>query len=598
MRLKTSLAFCFYTYSKIHLMNVFIELMFYRLRDFVLKHRVYSIVFFLYVLSIIAIAPWGSYAIGDDLYYFFQIQNFLSGDFVKNSYIDTSIILQVFIGYLWSLIFGANLLSLRILSIIFSLFLIFIIISIFKKFKISDNLTIIGTLLICFNPKFLYSGLSFNSEIYFLTFLLGSFYFLLKFNETKKLKYLLIFAILGGLSVSIRQLGFLILFSGIFVLLLNFKYFKRSEILLKIPAIFVLMILISMVGIFWPKHTNIIHPTSYSLLSIINYLNLYDKFLDLWKEIPYLSLYLSPFVIFLLKNTDKYRKVLATIFGLFLSIYLYQENVFNIGNVLYIEGIYARGYPILRDNLFNNLFIKHLLAFSFSFIFFLVGFFVIKNISIFKKDRNSLIILFTSLVYFLSIFIAGIVYDRYFIYFEIFFVIFFIYLLNFLSIKPEKNVLFLTSIYAIISVFYSMDFHQDLKIKWKFAYELSQERNIKLDEVFVQETFLKYAYIEKLKDYAGLYKIKPDYPEYKCFVSNDVVVKKTIFGEIIFLISRILNKLNLIENRGIFEYGYNAGQLKQCRDCKILKEESYFSPVYEIVGVSKFVKGYCLDVKK
>lgn len=100
-------------------MNVFIELMFYRLRDFVLKHRVYSIVFFLYVLSIIAIAPWGSYAIGDDLYYFFQIQNFLSGDFVKNSYIDTSIILQVFIGYLWSLIFGANLLSLRILSIIF-----------------------------------------------------------------------------------------------------------------------------------------------------------------------------------------------------------------------------------------------------------------------------------------------------------------------------------------------------------------------------------------------------------------------------------------------------------------------------------------------
>jgi len=579
-------------------MNVFIELMFYRLRDFVLKHRVYSIVFFLYVLSIIAIAPWGNYAIGDDLYYLFQIQNFQSGDFVKNSYIDTSIILQVFIGYLWSFIFGTNFLSLRILTILFSFLLIFILISLFRNLKVSDNLTIIGTLLIIFNPKFLYSSLSFNSEIYFLTFLLGAFYFLLKFNETKKLKFLLLFAVIGGLSASIRQLGFLIIFSGIFVFLLNLKSLNKTEKLFKIPVIFLLMILISLIGIFWPKHTNLIHPTSLSLLSVINYHNIYDKLIDIWKEIPYLALYLSPFIIFLYKKTGKFKKILATFFGLFISVFIYQENIFGIGNVLYIEGLYARGYPILRDNLFNNLLIKHILAYSFSFIFVLLCFFLFKNISYFKKDKNSLIILFTSFVYLLSTFLAGVTYDRYFIYFEIFFVVFFMYLLNILNTRPEKNVLFITSLYAIISVFYSIDFHQDLKIKWKFAYELSQERNIKLEEVFVQETFLKYAYIEKLQDYAGLYKIKPDYPEYKCFVSNDISVKKTIFGEVIFLISRILDKANLIDNQGIFEYGYNAGQLKQCRDCKILKEEAYFSPMYEVVGISKFVKGYCLDIKK
>ncbi len=578
-------------------MDIYLKLIFYKLRDFIVLNKIYSTVFILYILSVLIISPWGNYAIGDDLYYLFQIKSFQNGDFTKNSYIDTSIILQIFIGYGWSFLFGANFLSLRILTILFTLIFIFVLVKILKFLKFSNNLIIVTSLLLIFNPKIMFASLSFNSEIYFLTFLFSSFYFLLKFNEATKLKYLLYFSIIAGFSVWIRQLGFLMLFPALFVFYLNYKNLSKIS-LPKILGIFGIFITLSIVGILWPKHENPIHQTSLSLLSVINYNNISDKFFVLWKEIPYVSLILSPFVFFLLKNTNKISKILITILSLILAIFLFHENIFSIGNVLYLEGLYARGYPILREHLINNLVIKFILAFSFSIIFILAFNFVVKNISNFKSNKTVLLILFTCFVYLSSIFLAGVLYDRYFIYFELFFLIFFVSILNILKINLDRTTLFITSWYVIFSIFYSIDFHQDLKIKWKFANEISSERSVKLDEIFIQETFLKYAYIEKIKDYSGMYKIKPDYPEYKCYVSNDIVQNKNIFGTLFFLSSKAINKMNLLENKGIFEYGYNAGQLKQCKDCKILKEQGYFSPLYEVLGISKFVKAYCLDEKK
>jgi len=532
-------------------MDIYLKLIFYKLRDFIVLNKIYSTVFILYILSVLIISPWGNYAIGDDLYYLFQIKSFQNGDFTKNSYIDTSIILQIFIGYGWSFLFGANFLSLRILTILFTLIFIFVLVKILKFLKFSNNLIIVTSLLLIFNPKIMFASLSFNSEIYFLTFLFSSFYFLLKFNEATKLKYLLYFSIIAGFSVWIRQLGFLMLFPALFVFYLNYKNLSK----ISLPKI-------------------------------------------LWKEIPYVSLILSPFVFFLLKNTNKISKILITILSLILAIFVYQENIFSIGNVLYLEGLYARGYPILREHLINNLVIKLILAFSFSLVFILALNYTFRNISNFKSNKTVLLILFTCFVYLSSIFLAGVLYDRYFIYFELFFLIFFVSILNILKINLDRTTLFITSWYVIFSIFYSIDFHQDLKIKWKFANEISSERSVKLDEIFIQETFLKYAYIEKIKDYSGMYKIKPDYPEYKCYVSNDIVQNKNIFGTLFFLSSKAINKMNLLENKGIFEYGYNAGQLKQCKDCKILKEQGYFSPLYEVLGISKFVKAYCLDEKK
>ncbi len=218
-------------------MDIYLKLIFYKLRDFIVLHKIYSTVFILYILSVLIISPWGNYAIGDDLYYLFQIKSFQNGDFTKNSYIDTSIILQIFIGYGWSFLFGANFLSLRILTILFTLIFIFVLVKILKFLKFSNNLIIVTSLLLIFNPKIMFASLSFNSEIYFLTFLFSSFYFLLKFNEATKLKYLLYFSIIAGFSVWIRQLGFLMLFPALFVFYLNYKNLSKIS-LPKILGIF------------------------------------------------------------------------------------------------------------------------------------------------------------------------------------------------------------------------------------------------------------------------------------------------------------------------------------------------------------------------
>lgn len=60
----------------------------------------------------------------DDWDFYLHVKYFLNGIYEKNSLIDSTFILQGFIGALWAKVFGLSFLNLRILTIIFSLFLL------------------------------------------------------------------------------------------------------------------------------------------------------------------------------------------------------------------------------------------------------------------------------------------------------------------------------------------------------------------------------------------------------------------------------------------------------------------------------------------
>jgi hypothetical protein len=576
-----------------------------KVRNYILKFRnfqknnfvlLFSIL--VYLISVLIVSPWGNYAVGDDLYYLFQLQGFENGDYVKNSHIDTSIILQIFIGLIWTKIFGINFLFLKILTIFFTFILIYYLVKTFKELKVSNSLSIFGVFLIIFNPKIYLSSLSFNSEIYFILFIVLAFYYLLKYENTGSYWYLLIGSLFGGLSVLVRQVGILSIFLIILFIYLNYKKNTKTKInIFKISIPFLVFISLSLLGIFWPKYVSEYQENSLSILNVIDFNEITLKILNIWKEIPYISLLSIPFIFLFLRNIPKKFKILSFILGLVLGLILFKINVFSMGNILYVEGIDARAYSILRDHSLNNSFFKLLLAISFGIVFVSLILNIFLNFKSLINDKKYLIISFTALIYLGSTLLAETVYDRYFIHFELFFVIFIIYYLNNQKYKIFKTEIFILISFIILSTVYALDFHQDTKIKWNMAIETAMYYGIRLEEVLVQENFLKYSYILKIEDYKGLRPVKPFYPEYKCFTVNDIEVRPNIFREFLFLTTKVAKKFDFLNLEGIKGFGLTAGYVQNCSNCTTLKKEYYFSPIYEVVGISKFVKTYCLEIK-
>jgi len=567
-------------------------------RNFKTQHRPFILLVILYLISVLIVAPWGNYAIGDDLYYLIQIQGFREGDLIKNGHIDTSIILQIFIGLGWTTIFGENFVALKILTILVTIGIIFLLLEIFKKLNVSNSLSIVGVILIIFNPKFFHVSLSFNSEVYFLGLLLLGTYFLIIFNQSLKIKYFLLASVFAGLSVLVRQVGVLFIFPLLLTLLLNLKKISLRYNILKYLGILIIFSFISALGIFWPKHLSEFQENSKSLLGVINFNKMGSKFINLWREIPYLATVISPLIWLFIKNLSNKIRFLVVGLGFILGIYLYQVNIFSVGNIVYVEGIDARSYTRLREHLLNNEIFKNFLAFFLGITFTSGTAFLISRYQKIKSDKVALLLLFSAFVYLFSILLADVLYERYYLYFEFFLVILIIQVISLSQLQLGKITFFLTSILVLITTIYSLDFHYDIKAKWKMADEIAQIKGIKKEEVFVQDNYLKFNYISRLQDYAGLRPIKPNDPNYQCFVVNRVVESPNFLRDFLEFTSLKIRNLGLINNEGIDGFGFTASQVENCNDCRVLQEVYYFSPLYETVGKSKFVRVYCLDEKR
>lgn len=565
------------------------------LKEVFKNYQILIISIFIYLASVFFIAPWGNYAVGDDLYYFVQIQGFNSGSYIKNGHIDTAIVYQILIGQVWSQIFGLSFISLRILSIIFTLFIILGLFKILQILNVNKFLSLISIFLIIFNPKVFHSSLSFNSEIYFIFFILWGFYYLLKYEKSESWKFLIYSVIFSGLSVGVRQVG--ILFILVYVLFAFVKYRNFKNIYVnknKFIIPLVIFLSIAAIGIFWPKQVSDFQENSKSLLAVIDFAFVSDKFYNLWQEIPYLSLILFPFLLLFIKDLNFKNRLILIIPALVLGVIFTKSNVFSIGNTFYLEGMDARSYTVLREHLFNNLLIKIIFSVFLSYVFLGSLLFIYSKIEIIKTNKISLILFFTSLVFLSSTLLAQTSYDRYFIYFEIFFV---------LGISTILNRFFIKSIFYYISVlfliffttFYQTDYHQNMKLKWELAQQITIDRNLKPLDTYVNETYLKFNYISKINDFKGIRSFKPKYYEYQCFTINGVSESKSFIRGLVDAIDYYLLKINFFHDISIEGYGYAKSQIKNCNNCKVLYQKYYFSPMYELYGKSKYVKVYCLN---
>ena len=559
--------------------------------------KLYLFVCLTYLLSLFFISPFENYAVGDDFYYLIQVKSFTTGNFVKNAYIDTSIILQIFMGQIWGYFFGVSFNSLRILTILFTLVFLFVLYKIFEKLEILKPYYIFAGLIIIFNPKLLYLSLSFNSEIYFLTFLLTSYLFLLYFEASKKLNFLFFASLFAGLSVMIRHQGLLMIVPIAFTAYLNFSKIKLLDNKYKLLGIFLVFLLFATLGVFWPKQVSQFESNSQSLLNVIDYKFALEKMLNIWREIPYFALLLTPFIFTFFKNLSNRNKFLVIFSSTILSYIFYQVNIFSIGNIVYLEGLDARSYPKLKDHLLNNNFMKIFFSYILSFVFVSFCFYIKQNFLKFKianilKINFSLII-----VYLLSVVLAGVYLERYFLYFEIFSLISLFYLMNQINIKIDKyNYIFL-GILILISTLYVQDFVSDMKAKWQMASEISRTYNISPERIYFNDNYSKYNFVTLNNDLLGDGPILPSTERYKCFIVNHYDSKENLYNKFTNKINLLLDNSQVLGDFTIEGHGYTKSRIKSCSNCKTLFKNSYFSPLYDLYGYTKIIKGYCLDIK-
>lgn len=166
----------------------------------------------------------------------------LNGDFIEQSqhsvggfYSASHPPLLIWIGYFFTLIFGVNSVTLKLIIFVFSLLCVLLILMIGKNL-FSLKTGFYAALIFCSNIIFTVFSQRFQFDIPYTFFILFSFYLMFRYNETLKRKYLLLAGISLGFCLMTKILvGFFI--PGI---LFIFYLFAKNKINIKLKDIYVL----------------------------------------------------------------------------------------------------------------------------------------------------------------------------------------------------------------------------------------------------------------------------------------------------------------------------------------------------------------------
>lgn len=552
----------------------------------ILKHPG-ILVILIYFISVILVNPVGEFPINDDWVYFFQVRDFLTGDFRIAAFIDASFILQGLLGYVWSSIVGLSLFNLRLLTVLFILPLVLGILFILGELDVKKELLFM-VLIFVFNPLVYSSSLTFMTEIYFLTFTIWSIGFFLRYLRKRTVSSFYIGMILASLSILLRQTGLVVIIAFYSVLALiilrsdtplkeKFKGFLRMGL----PGLFI-VILSLIIIYFWPK---------YALRQEFSTLFIEPKyFLERLNSLPLLIpifiFSLLPILSFKFYSFKPvYRVIVLTLGFIFLNT-IYKHNVFPLGNIFYIEGLYLKSWYKSNLNLFDNpvtkLFVSYLISVG-SLVFLYTIYEKIKKINL---EYDNLFLFVTGLGFFLLFVITNDFYDRYAI--PLILIAVLLYAKNLSIEKGNKTCSYhktlsysLLFILIFISVSHNYEFFKSTNLKWYQAAEIRKMKNINTG-IYLNDTYTKYVYALKVPNYRTGNRNLPGGLIYKCYISSytlgsDLLIFKTldfpnpkIYGRTLKPQKNIKKHLN-----------------------ELIFNQEYFSPAYSIIGKRAYVGSWC-----
>lgn len=194
------------------------------------------------------IQPWD-----EGMYATRVLSIYVNGDFFDQSqhsvgkfYSGSHPPLLIWLGYVSTLLFGISSTSLKIIPFIFSLLSVILIMLISKRF-FNTRVAFFAALIFCSNIIFNVFSKRFQFDYPFTFFFLLSFYLIVLYNDTLKLKYLILCGISFGLCLMVKILvGFYIPFT-IFMSLLVMK----DRIRIRLKDILILTVIGILIALPW-----------------------------------------------------------------------------------------------------------------------------------------------------------------------------------------------------------------------------------------------------------------------------------------------------------------------------------------------------------
>lgn len=553
-----------------------------------------------YVITILIVQPWGNYPINDDFYYFTQVKAFSMGFFKKSALITPTFILQGYLGLLWSTLFGISYLSLRFLTIFISISCLYIIFKILLTLNVKKALILPCLLSMAFNPIFYASSFTFMTENYFLLFWLLSTLFFIKSQTNDKIRYLVISTIFGGFSTLIRQYGFVL-----FPIFLIINYYKPSQRKIsRFLAILLPFVIISTFGFIYPKYINPEFPKSFNILMFFTSVkSLFERIFNIY-YLSYSGFILLPFTIGKFIELKRKGKLSIGIISVFTSFFIYKGNLFKIGNIFYLEGLYAKMFNNIRLNLLNNIPFKLLLSLLISVSVAIIAHsIIIKSMKSFSKKHNfkmrisntSLLLELMILGFYLIALITDKFYDRYLLNFFVIATIYSAFKVNKYNHKNLIIMYLMTFLVSSITFLISVDYYRQMNLKWKMVEEITRSYEIKNTDIFLDPVYIKSALMEERDNYSGLKLLNTDdyYPT--CFI------QEYSEGDGNYL-SKLFNYLN--NHPKIIKYISNPKienvSLLKSKDNhfdpndRLIKSEEYKTPMYNLIGKKMYVRAFCV----
>lgn len=557
-----------------------------------------------FLLTLCLIKPYRyNFAINDDWDFYLHVKYFLDGVYVKNAFIDSAFILQGFIGALWAKVFGLSFINLRILTLIF--FGIFILgINVFTKGYIQNSKTRTFLLLtLAFNPLVLVSALSFMTEIYFLAFFIWSLIFFNVYVESRKLTDLAVLAVLTGASLLIRQFGFVLFLSyglGFFVL---FYKSRAKRVLIHFSLFAVVFSIFFLILTLFPKvPSRVVDDMGFAKHTLKLFATAGDLKESLF-VIPFVFIYLSYFLIpiqFIHKYRLKLQELVPlTLVGSVIAYLLFRYNIFPIGNVLYIERLFAKTDYISVMTLFDNKVFKVafsvLLGLNFSYLTY-------KTV---RTSHFNLAALFTPkklsyaslcLLMFLVAFVAQGSFERYFVNFFVLSTVF--YYINYAKEIPSwRSFLPTFAVLWLISTFLVWDFFSAEGLKWKIA-NVIQPQIRATENLHLSGTYLRYSHSIKQPD---PYKLQVNRREknFRCQIQRLYRGGDTLVYNYLTKIEKNKTIRNYLQNPDIYKGKTSVG----FRDInyyenRIILQEEYFTPLNLLFNRKAYIAVFCFNEGK
>lgn len=166
-----------------------------------------GVIVFLWIVLAFVAGISGDFNIGDDFSYAKAVENlYLNGEIRFTDWTSMTLIFQVIIGYLFSLLFGFSFETLRLVSLSSAILGSLGIYFTSREFT-DEKKSFIITFFSVFHPAFALSSIHFSTDINFFCFFIWSVYFSLRFVNTNNNKYYILFMVFLIMSFFIREVS-------------------------------------------------------------------------------------------------------------------------------------------------------------------------------------------------------------------------------------------------------------------------------------------------------------------------------------------------------------------------------------------------------